>query len=146
MRASVHGAGVLSSRARGIKQPPLWEAAAGADCCALSDSLGDSLSLGLGRGLLGNLDQFDLDLDRDVVADQDAAGLKADVPRQAEVLAVDLSLGAEAGARGAHGLCDCPAYSTFSTTSLVTSRIVRSPIRRPFSASICSTRVLLNVM
>src|SRR5690606_1152708 len=47
-----------------------------------------------GSGLLG--DGADVELDLDLVAHQEAAGLQRGVPGQAEVLAVDLELGLEA--------------------------------------------------
>src|SRR6266542_1229092 len=68
----------------------------------------------LGRGgvgllrLLDLLDQFQLDGDRDRVADQPAASLERHVPVQVPVLAVDLGLRIEAGAERASGCLGMP--------------------------------------
>src|SRR5690606_35138623 len=53
------------------------------------------------RAASGLADGLALDLDRDLLADEHAAGLQGDVPGQAEVLTVDLGLRGEAEDVGA---------------------------------------------
>ena len=71
---------------------------------------------------------FGVDVELDLVADDDAAGLEGHVPLEAPVLAADLGLGAEADARVAPRRGDVPRYSRSSVTGRVTSLIVRSPV------------------
>src|SRR5262249_15392909 len=66
----------------------------------LKTVLGDDLGL---FGLPDLLGQLQLDIDRDLVAYQPAAGLEGDIPVQPPVLAVELGLGVKPGAGRAPG-------------------------------------------
>src|SRR6266508_2326608 len=76
-------------------------------CLSCADRLSGRGGVGLLR-LLDLLDQFQLDGDRDRVADQPAASLERHVPVQVPVLAVDLGLRIEAGAGRTPGCLDLP--------------------------------------
>src|SRR3954447_12314511 len=67
-------------------------------CWALLDGKGRVWSPG------GLEDRLDLDLDADLLADKDSAGLERDVPGDAEVLAVHLRLGREHRSLSAPGV------------------------------------------
>ena len=70
---------------------------------------------------------LDVELDLDLVADQDPAGLQRGVVLQAEVLAVDRAGQREPRRCRPTGRCSTPPNSRSNVTGLVTPRIVRSP-------------------
>jgi hypothetical protein len=73
------------------------------------------------------LDGFDLEVELDLLADDQAAGLEDLVPVHAPLLAVDLAGGGKAMRWPPHGSPRAPSNVTSSVTRLVTPLRVRSP-------------------